>query len=394
MKKTLYFLILILFSIACAKKHTRNLLHSGDYDAAIFTSVENLRGNKHAKRKQEYIWILQEAFAKAKERDLRLIETLSKDANPANFEKIFNTYVNLNNRQELIRPLLPLRIIQENRNAFFSMDDYSDQIIDSKNAMSKFLYDQAVEGLKNPTKMQARAIYDDLTYLDKINPNYKNTRKLIDDALIKGTDFVHVYTQNETNMIIPVRLQNDLLDFSTLGLNNQWTVYHNNRQKDLIYDFGLMLNFREINVSPEQIREKEFVREKQIKDGVQNLLDSNGNVVRDSLGKVIKVDKFKTVTVSVYEFTQFKSCQVVAKVDYIDFQNNQLIDTYPLVSEFVFEHVYAKFTGDKRAVDDSYFPLFDRRAVPFPSNEQMVFDTGEDLKLKLKNIITRNRFRR
>jgi hypothetical protein len=25
--------------------------------------------------------------------------------------------------------------------------------------------------------------------------------------------------------------------------------------------------------------------------------------------------------------------------------------------------------------------------VPFPSNEQMVYDTGEDLKLKLKDII-------
>jgi hypothetical protein len=100
------------------------------------------------------------------------------------------------------------------------------------------------------------------------------------------------------------------------------------------------------------------------------------------------------VSVAVYEFKQFKSCQVVAKIDYIDLQNNQLIDTYPLVSEFVFEHVYAHFTGDKRAVEESYFPYFDRRAVPFPSNEQMVFDTGEDLKLKLKNIISNNRFRR
>jgi len=53
MKKTLLIIGFVLIALACSKKHTRNLLHSGDYDAAIYTSVENLRGNKHTKRKQE-----------------------------------------------------------------------------------------------------------------------------------------------------------------------------------------------------------------------------------------------------------------------------------------------------------------------------------------------------
>jgi hypothetical protein len=37
----------------------------------------------------------------------------------------------------------------------------------------------------------------------------------MDEAKFKGSDYVSVYTKNETNMIIPQRLQNDLLDFST-----------------------------------------------------------------------------------------------------------------------------------------------------------------------------------
>ena len=106
------------------------------------------------------------------------------------------------------------------------------------------------------------------------------------------------------------------------------------------------------------------------------------------------VDNFKTITASVYEFKQLKSTQVTAKVDYIDFKSNQLIETFPLASEFVFEHIYAKYSGDKRACDESYYTYFDKRAVPFPSNEQMVYDSGEDLKAKLKDIIVRNKFRR
>ena len=391
--RKIIFLLLVFVVIACGSKQTERMVNSGNYDAAIQNAVNSLRSNKNAKGKQDYVYLLEEAFAKAKERDLRNINTWYNDANAANLEKIFNTYIQLNNRQELIRPLLPLKLLNEGRDAKFSFDDYTNDIIDSKNTLSNHLYISSKNILKSATKLEARNAYNDLIYLNQINPGYKDVSKLIEEAQFKGTDFVHVYTKNETNMVIPVRLQNDLLDFSTYGLNDQWTVYHSNRLKDVVYDFGIIVNFREITISPEQIREKEVTQEKQIKDGTQNLVDNNGNVVRDSLGNAIKVDKFITVKGTAYQFTQFKGCQVVAKVDYIDFTTNQLINTYPLASEFIFEHIYATFRGDRRAFDENFNAYFGKRAVPFPSNEQIVYDTGEDLKAKLKAIITRYRIR-
>ncbi len=71
-----------------------------------------------------------------------------------------------------------------------------------------------------------------------------------------------------------------------------------------------------------------------------------------------------------------------------------MIDAFPVTSEFVFDYIYANYNGDKRACDQNYYQYFDRRAVAFPSNEQMVYDTGEDLKVKIKTIITNNKFRR
>lgn len=393
MKKiTTLFLILILAS--CGVKQTTNMLTSGDYDGAIDNAVSSLRSNKDKKGKQDYVYLLEEAFAKAKERDLRDIQFLAKDANPRNLERIYTTYVQLNNRQEKIRPLLPLRLMKENRNAIFPFDDYSDQIVSSKNALSKYLYDNAKALLMTKDKMTIRRAYDDLAYLDQINPNFKDVRKLMDEALFKGTDYVNVYMKNETNMVIPTRLQNDLLDFSTNGMNDKWTVYHSSKQKGIDYDFGVVVNFRQINISPEQVKEKQFIKEKQIKDGVKNLTDSRGNVVKDSLGNPIKVDKFKTIKIDIYEFTQFKAAQVTAKVDYLDYRTNQLLQTFPLSSEFVFENIYSNYRGDRRAADESYYAYFNQKAVPFPSNEQMIYDTGEDLKVKLKDIISRNRIRR
>ena len=393
-KKITSLLALFLILSACGVRQTRDLVTSGDYDAAIRNAVEGLRGNKNAKGKQDYIYLLEEAFAKAKERDLRDINGWFKDANPQNLEKIYSTYVQLNYRQEQIRPLLPLKLLKEGREAIFPFDDYTDQIVSSKNALSKYLYDNSKALLVTKDKMTIRRAYDDLLFLESINPGFKDVAKLTDEAKFKGTDFVNVYTKNETNMVIPVRLENDLLDFSTYGLNDKWTVYHSNRQKGIDYDYGMIVNFRQINISPEQVKEKQFDKEKQVKDGVKNLLDAQGNVVKDSLGHNIKVDNMKTIRISIYEFSQIKSCQVTAKVDYINFKTNQLIETFPLASEFVFTNIYSTYKGDKRACEDTYYSNFDRRVVPFPSNEQMVFDTGNDLKAKLKDIIARNKFRR
>ena len=392
-KFTSLFLILFLALSSCGVKTTQSLLSDGNYDGAIDRAVEALRTKKDSKGKQDYVFLLEEAFAKAKDRDLRNLDLMIKEANPNNAERVYNTYLQLNNRQEKIRPLLPLPLLKQGKNASFAFDNYSDQIVSSKIALSKYLYENASALLKSNNKLDFRKAYDDFSYLESINPNYKNTKKLMDDAQFKGTDFVDVYARNETNMVIPKQLQDDLLDFKTYGLNDKWTVYHSARQKNVTYDYSLVINFRQINISPEQIKEKEFIKERQVKDGVKTLLDSRGRPVKDSLGKEIKVDNYRLLRANIYEFRQFKSCQITAKVDYVDVRTNALLQSFPVTSEFIFENIYSTYKGDRSACEDSYMTYFNKRAVPFPNNEQMVYDTGEDLKARLKDIIVRNKFR-
>ena len=87
MKKITLLASLILLFSACGVKQTQNLLSSGNYDQAIDNAVSNLRTNKDKKGNQDYVYLLEEAFAKAKERDLNAINLLEKENNPANFEK-------------------------------------------------------------------------------------------------------------------------------------------------------------------------------------------------------------------------------------------------------------------------------------------------------------------
>jgi len=226
-----------------------------------------------------------------------------------------------------------------------------------------------------------------------LNPGFDDTRQKIEEARIKGINHIKVEIVNNSDKIIPIKLEEELLNFNTYGLNNLWTTYHTNYASNITYDYTMEVAFLDINISPEKVNEKEIIKEKQVKDGYKYAVDTNGNVVKDSLGNKIKIDKFKTVRCKFYQFTQFKAAQVGGQVTYINLSTKQQLNTYPLSNEFIFEHIYADYEGDKRALDDDLLPLIKEVAVPFPSNEEMIYEAGEDLKSRIKNIITRQQFR-
>ncbi|MEX2349248.1 MAG: hypothetical protein WD554_00060, partial [Flavobacteriaceae bacterium] len=84
---------------------------------------------------------------------------------------------------------------------------------------------------------------------------------------------------------------------------------------------------------------------------------------------------------------------VNGKVEYFDVPSQQLMDTHPLQTEFVFENVFATFEGDERVLTNEDKRLLRNRFVPFPTNEQMLIDASEDIKNRLGAILKQNTFR-
>lgn len=393
MKKLLLFTT-TLFLIACGGvKKTKQALNSGNYQTAMNRAIKNLQNNKAKKGNQDYVLLLEEAFAKHTEKEISRIQFLENDGNPANLINVYEGYSNLKNLQNRIKPLLPLPVYDEDRNAQFKFVNYDNTILDVKDELSAYLYNNATNLLSNArNKLEYRQAYDDLKYLHDINPGYGDTSAKMDEAYQKGLDFVKVELKNETQQIIPERLESELLDFNTYGINNFWMQFHAKPMENINYDFAMELDFNQINISPERVNERQLIKEKVIKDGFEYVLDKNGNVAKDSLGNDIKVDKFKTVTCNFYEFTQLKTAQIGANVRFKDLKSGQVVNSYPLSSEFIFEHIYANVDGDRRALDNNLVALLDLAAIPFPTNEQMVYDAGEDLKARLKSIVNRYEF--
>jgi len=391
MKKALLIIALCAGIVGCnTTRSIEKQVSAGRYDSAINDALKKLSLNKNRKSKQESIQLLKSAFTKATERDLNDIVLLRKDANPENYERIYNLYQVIDNRQEKIKPVLPLYLREKEVN--FNFQNYDDQIVAFKDKTTNYLYDKAVKLLSSGDRMNARLAYDDFKYIDNISPNYKDVRVRTVEASDAGKDYVLMSLKNETAQIIPDALQEELLNISTYGLNDQWTVFHNKMQASINYDYQMDLIFNKIIVSPEQINERQLVQEKLVKDGFTYELDRRGNVKKDSLGNDIKKDKFVKVVCQYNETRQFKTATVAAIVQFEDLQTMQMLDRFPLESTYLFEHFYATFNGDRRALEDRLLGFVNNRRVPFPTNEQMVFDSGEDLKLRLKNIIASYNF--
>jgi hypothetical protein len=387
MKRFLLLTVLVSVLVSCsAKKQIESAISHGNYDHAINEALEKLENSKDKKRKQDYIVMLEDAYYKVLDEDLKTIAHLKKDGNPEHFKSIYEAYVDLEARQNAIKRVLPLKINGKSLNLEFN--DYTTEIVDYRYKTSDYLIGQGITLLDSNDKFNARKAHTIFSYIERINPNFEETRSLITEAHETGINYVHVSIANETQQVIPQQLENELIDFNTYGLNQFWTKYHSIIDETITYDFAMQLQLKQINISPERINERGELREKQIVDGWEYLLDRDGNVAKDSLGNDIKIDKIINVRARFVKVLQTKSAQVIADVVYTDLKQNQVIDVFRMDSAFVFENVFGRYRGDERALNKNDRSLLIQRQIRFPSDEQMVYDAGEDLKLKLKDLIS------
>ena len=389
MKKPIYLLIfLALFACQSARK-TQKAVNSGNYPSAMNRAIDKLSNNKDRKSNQGFVLALEESFARYTEQQNRELRFLTKEGLPSSLETRYGILNDLKGWQDRIRPLLPLSIYEQNREARFRFQDYSNEILQTKAALTEFKYQEGINLYElSRTKGDFRRAHELFEEVESLVPGYKESARYMELAHEKGLQLVLLRLENNTEKVLPQRLMEELMDIDQFGLQNYWTQYHTQAQREN-YDYLVQLDFDQLQVSPERIIEKQISREKQIADGYQFLRDQDGNVVRDSLGNKIEVERLVTVRCDFYKFRQFKEANLGAQVRITKTENGELVQKFPLQSGFIFEHIFARFEGDQRAFDDGWLDWTRQREIPFPSNEQMIYDAGEDLKAQFKRSMQR-----
>ena len=395
MRHTVTFLLIALLLIGCnSVKRNQKFLARGNYDEAIELAVKKLQKDKYAEKNEEHIILLEEAFTKAVDRDQRRISFLKKENGLESLREVYYLYAGMERRQNLVRPLLPLEISSQGRNARFKIENYNNDLLAAKKRFGDKLYNRGESYLRTGDKLDARKAYNLLNELAELNlrPHDGVLANMIEEAIFKGTDFVFVTLNNRSGQIMPRRLEQELLDFNTYGLDDFWTEYHTERRNDIRYDYGIAFNFRQIDFSAERIAEREERRTKRIKDGWEYEKDRNGNIVKDENGDPVKLDVYKTVSAILTITEQYKAAVVGGNVVFRDLEARRDLDKFPIGTEFIFENVFATFTGDERALSDDDINLLKNRFIRFPSNSQLLLDAGENIKARLKEILKDNQY--
>lgn len=386
MKNLLLFLSFILLISCNSVKKTQQALNSGNYTEAMNRSIKELQKNKYKKKSPTYAYLLKRAFENYRETTLSRIEFLQKETLKDNSKYVYEAYINLQSIQNRIKPLLPLTD-SEGGMINFQFLDVTDEILEGKENYANYLYTKASDLLRSGNKIDSRLAYNSFIELERLAPRYQDASSLKREAYLNGIDFILVSLFNDTDQIIPNKVEDKLLNFSTLNLDDLWTEYHTNAREDISYDLSIEIYFTSIQFSPERLLEKQIPLDREVVDGWTYRKDRNGNFILDEEGNKIKDDVFVNVSGTLYETIQSKEVNLKAEVNYFDLNTDQKINSYPLESLFVFENRFATFQGDTRVLNKEEVFLVRNGPVEYPSNERMITDASDNIKAKLKAIL-------
>ncbi len=366
-------LLLLVVTILSACTSSSKLLQEGNYDASIGKSIKKLM--KHPDKADE-IATLKKAWNLANSEDSDKINKLKLLNRPEVWDDIYKSYVRLDDRQKKVSRL-PDEVLS--KIGFKQIDYTAEQAATMEKAVS-YYYNHAIELLQSENKQDARQAWKELMVIKKYLPDYKDVNKLLDEAILKGTNYILFQIKNQSITVLPKHYEEQIEKMNIASLNEQWLQFETHKSKYLYYDYEIVLGITEINVSPELVEKEKTEETKRVEDGWEYVLDANGNVAKDSLGNDIKRTKYKLLKAFITKYHLNKKAEVKGSLNYYNSYSKNLVKTIPIATEYVFNYDYATCEGDKAALTKDTEALINKGAIPFPTDSEIIFDTSEELK--------------
>jgi len=383
----IFTIIIVTLLLSSCGSTTKNL-QRGNYDAVIDRTTKKLIRKPDAADAAE----MDRAFKLANERDLERIRFLTRENNPDNYDEIFSRYNMLKERQRKVRTVTPLTVDGKTYN--YEYVDYDREMIEAKQKAADYFYNNGKGLLENALQKEdyRDAYYQLVKASEYSGGQFPEIDELIHVSHMKGISRVIVEVVNLAPIKLPAQVEEDLISFDTRGLDNEWVEYHFKHLDDnIIYDYAVMVKLNSIMVSPDEAKDTDEVFNKRISDGFEYVLDANGNVMKDTAGNDIKLQKFKDITCTLITTRQFKSVEIRGEVEIHSLQPERLIQKEPFGAQNQFEHYSARSIGDEGALTEEALKKTQQEKLPFPTDVDMVMMCTETIKPAIRNAIYANR---
>ncbi len=363
---------------------SERLLEKGDYDAALDKSIKKV--TKDPSKKSEY-GILKNAYHYAQLKDNERINDLRKSGQPHIWGNVFTILNRMNQRQNKIKNI-PYQV----RNSLNIPEvDYVQQIEEVRYKAAEYHYALAQQLINQQDKRKAREAYRELQNVEQYLTNYKDVNNLKTKALNDGRMFTLITVNNASGQNIPNEFYNELERINIGRLNSTWTLYDLKNDANKCYDFKILISIQNIKITPELVKENNYSYDKEVQDGIQPKVDQHGLVVKDSLGEVIYIPKYKKVYCHVRDLEQHKESFVEVSVSYYDNNSQRILRSTRLDGGFSFHHIATTANGDLSILPQNIRRRLGTMPIPFPSDFEMLMQTSVVLSDKINSYLYSNR---
>ncbi len=378
------FLLFIIAALASSCTSSKKYFERQQYDAAIQKSANKLMKNPD---KQKEIDVLNRAWKAANTRDNERITYLKTTGQPEIWDEIFQIYNRMKYRQNMVRNL-PQPVLSSIGYQFI---DYTNETVNAQRNAAEFYYQKALSLLALGDRVSARQAYNELLNTKRFFASYKDVEQQLFRAQDMGTANVLFVSKNSSGQMIPEGFLEEILKIYLTDVESRFVRFHTSYDTSKRYQYTAVLNLTKVDVSPESVREIFYEESKEVQDGWNYVLDSNGNVMKDSLGNDIKLPKMVKIFCKIREVQMHKQAIVGGFLD-IYSSNNNVLKSEPITAETFFDYVYAFADGDRSVLSEETKRKLNNGPLPFPDSFKMIWDAASIVKNVSKDILVRNTY--
>lgn len=386
MKQIAAFSLILLFILSSCGS-SKKQLEKGNYPMALDKAVKQLRRDRDDSKQ---IAILDRSYKILNDQDNERIRYLKMEDRPENWDEIYQINKAMNDRQAYVRTVLPLEL--NGRTIDYPYVDYMPEMVAAKRKSADFYFAHGNELMLTKLKENYRQAFYEYVRAKEYVGNYEGIDNKIDDARYLGMSRVLITLNNRSIIKFDQEFEEDLLSIDLPKLNSEWVEYHTQELgQNTRFDYFVNVNLRNIIVSPDQTMQKDTVVKKDVEDGFAYKLDTRGNVMKDSLGNDIKSVKYKTLQCALIETIQSKECRIAGDIEIIQVNPEKVLKKDPLGANSGFEWISARALGDVQALSKAQIDKTKTKAVPFPSDMEMIFRCSDALRQAINTALLSNK---
>lgn len=362
-----FFLFVSLLFLSCnsARRH----FEKQHYDKAIEISARKLRKNPSD---QKHIDIIVDAYRIANEEDLYAIQALQRENNDRNWEKIYQLYRRLEQRQQIIKTLPTLHPTNPLTNVDFEFRDYSLEMANSREKAAQNFYDEGLRHLQKGDRFSARQAYQYFLraagYNSSIPDLQLNTQLAYDASFTR----VLVTVTHQSPRPIPVELEQYIRSINIQQFNNNWVRYTWIDEKNVVYHYFAEIIITDAWAGPDRTNQTIYTETKTIEDGWEWEKNPDGSIRTDSLGNKIKKIIYRDVSAKITKIEQIKEGTIRGVMKIYPSDGGQPLFNEPIFGSATFRNEYGFATGDNRALSQASLQLLQQKPMPFPSERDMI----------------------